>query len=247
MLLYPAIDLMNGEAVRLKQGRANEKTVYSDDPPAMAAKWEEAGGDWLHLVDLDAAFTGELKNLEVIRAITDRIEMPCQLGGGMRTLPAIEQALAAGIKRVVIGTKAVENADFVQAAIRSFGAERIAVGIDARNGMVNTRGWTSQSKVEAEGFAVQMGELGVRTLIYTDIATDGMLSGPNLPALERLASKTDADLIASGGVSSVEDLLALAELPGVTGAIIGKALYDGKVDLPEAVRRLTPPDKRAAG
>lgn len=244
MLLYPAIDLMNGQAVRLKQGRVNEKTVYSDDPPATAAKWEEAGGDWLHLVDLDAAFTGELKNLEVIRAITDRIEMPCQLGGGMRTLPAIEQALAAGIKRVVIGTKAVENPDFVQAALRSFGAERIAVGIDARNGMVNTRGWTSQSKVEAEGFAVRMGEIGVRTLIYTDIATDGMLSGPNLPALERLASKTDVDLIASGGVSSIDDLVALAELPGVTGAIIGKALYDGKVDLPEAVRRLTPPDKR---
>jgi len=244
MLLYPAIDLMNGQAVRLKQGRANEKTVYSDDPPATAAKWEEAGGDWLHLVDLDAAFTGELKNLEVIRAITDRIEMPCQLGGGMRTLPAIEQALAAGIKRVVIGTKAVENPDFVQAALRSFGAERIAVGIDARNGMVNTRGWTSQSKVEAEGFAVRMGEIGVRTLIYTDIATDGMLSGPNLPALERLASKTDVDLIASGGVSSIDDLVALAELPGVTGAIIGKALYDGQVDLPEAVRRLAPPDKR---
>lgn len=239
MLLYPAIDLMNGEAVRLKQGRAEEKTVYSDDPPAVAQRWEEAGGDWLHVVDLDAAFSGELTNLEVIRAITERIEMPVQLGGGMRTLPAIEQALAAGVKRVVIGTKAVENADFVAAAIRSFGAERLAVGIDARDGKVNTRGWTSKSKVKAEDLAANMAKIGIQTIIYTDIATDGMLSGPNLAALESMTKKVEVAIIASGGVSSIDDLVALTRIERVTGTIIGKALYDGQVDLPEAVRRLS--------
>ncbi len=236
MQLYPAIDLLQGEAVRLEQGRADRKTVYSKDPQAVAVRWEAEGGDWVHIVDLDAAFTGELKNLEAIRAITASVKIPCELGGGMRTLPAIEQALSAGVKRVVIGTKAVENPDFVSAALRAFGADRIAVGIDARNGKVNTRGWTAQSKVEAGELAGRMVGLGVRTLIYTDIATDGMLTGPNLPALRRLDGEVKADLIASGGVAKLEDLTALSAIEGVTGAIIGKALYDGAVDLRAASR-----------
>lgn len=234
MLLYPAIDLMEGRVVRLKQGRAEERTIYPLSPAEYAARWQTEGGDWLHVVDLDAAFSGEHRNLESIRAITAAVKIPVQMGGGMRTLPAIEQALAAGVKRVVIGTKAVEQAAFVAAAVRAFGKERIAVGIDARDGFVSTRGWTKSSKVEAIVMAKHMDELGVGTLIYTDIATDGMMKGPNLPALRALAGEVGADVIASGGVSTLDDIRALVKEKGVSGAIVGKALYDEKLSLAEA-------------
>lgn len=229
MLLYPAIDLMNGQAVRLRQGRAEEKTVYSDDPVAVAREWEARGGDWLHVVDLDAAFTGNQVNLSVVGRIAEAIGIPIQMGGGIRDEAAIQRALAAGVSRVVIGTRAAAGDDFVARAVERFGGEKIAVGIDARDGYVSVRGWTESTKLVAADLAKSVGESGVGAVIYTDIATDGMLQGPNLQAIERIVLCTEAPVIASGGVSSAADLCALERIKGLSGAIIGKALFDGRI------------------
>ena len=233
MLLYPAIDLMGGEVVRLRQGKADQKTVYSNDPAAFARRWQSEGGDWLHLVDLDAAFSGIHRNLESVRAITEAVSIPCELGGGMRSSQAVEAALAAGVRRVVIGTKACESPDFVRELVRDFGSEHLAIGIDAKNGRVSLRGWTTESDVLATDLARQMLDLGVRTIIYTDIATDGMLTGPNFAALQEMLAAAPCDLIASGGVGTAEDVHRLRNIPGIHGAIIGKALYDGAFTLRE--------------
>jgi phosphoribosylformimino-5-aminoimidazole carboxamide ribotide isomerase len=229
MLLLPAIDLMSGEAVRLQQGDPSRKTVYSSDPPAFAREWESRGGDWLHLVDLDAAFSRG-NNLEVIRAITSSVRIPCELGGGIRDQQGIERVLSAGVQRVILGTRAAESADFVAESVREFGGARIAVGIDARNGKVATHGWQEETDLMAFAFAKRMESLGVGTLIFTDIATDGMLTGPNFQAMEELCTLVDCQVIASGGVSSAGDLRRLSRIPGLYGAIIGKALYDGKIE-----------------
>lgn len=238
MFLYPAIDLMNGQAVRLKQGRAEEKTVYSDDPVAVAREWAARGGDWLHMVDLDAAFTGQQANLEVVRRIASAIGIPVQLGGGLRDEAAIERALAAGVARVVIGTRAAESMDFVARAVQMFGGDKIAVGIDARDGMVAVKGWTETTGLRAVDLASSVSAAGVGTVIYTDIATDGMLQGPNLAATAELVRAIPAGVIASGGVSSASDLVLLEEIGGVAGAIIGRALFDGRIQGPfrEAMR-----------
>ena len=230
MLLYPAIDLMNGQAVRLRQGRAEDKTVYSDDPVAVAREWAARGGDWLHIVDLDAAFSGEQKNLEVVRRIVEAVGIPVQLGGGLRDEAAVERALAAGVARVVIGTRAVDADDFVARAVGRFGGEKIAVGIDAKDGQVAVRGWTERTQVAASDLAKRAGDCGVGALIYTDIATDGMLQGPNFKELINITNGTSAPVIASGGVSSAADLCALALIEGVAGAIIGKALFVGRIE-----------------
>lgn len=230
MLLYPAIDLMNGQVVRLKQGRAEEKTVYSDDPAAIAREWRARGGDWLHVVDLDAAFSGEQSNLQSVRSIVLAVEIPVQLGGGMRSEAAIERALEAGVQRVVIGTKAAENIDFVAQAVARFGGEKIAVGIDARDGRVAVKGWTESTKVDALELAADVASLGVGAVIYTDIATDGMLRGPNLGAMAAAVQAAACPVIASGGVSSAADLAHLARIERLSGAIIGKALYDGRIE-----------------
>lgn len=232
MLLYPAIDLMNGQAVRLKQGRAEDKTVYSDDPVAVAREWAARGGDWLHVVDLDAAFTGRQSNLEVVRRIAGTIDIPVQLGGGLRDESAIERALAAGVARVVIGTRAAESLDFVYRAVEKFGGEKIAVGIDARDGMVAVKGWTETTGLRAVDLASQVSTAGVSAVIYTDIATDGMLQGPNFAATAELVRAITAGVIASGGVSSASDLVRLAEIKGLAGAIIGRALFDGRIQGP---------------
>jgi phosphoribosylformimino-5-aminoimidazole carboxamide ribotide isomerase len=239
MQLYPAIDLMSGQAVRLRQGRADEKTVYSDDPVAVARDWEARGGDWLHVVDLDAAFAGEQTNLGVVRKIVQAIGVPLQLGGGIRDAAAIERALGAGVSRVVIGTRAAEDESFVARAVENFGGDKIAVGIDARDGFVAVRGWTESTKVAAADLARRVGELGVGAVIYTDIATDGMLQGPNIKAIKEILTCTKAPVLASGGVSSAADLCALAEVGGLAGAIIGKALFDGRIqgNLREAMAR----------
>jgi phosphoribosylformimino-5-aminoimidazole carboxamide ribotide isomerase len=229
MQLYPAIDLMNGQAVRLRQGRAEEKTVYSDDPVAVAREWEARGGDWLHVVDLDAAFSGEQTNLEVVRRMAETIRIPIQMGGGIRDEGAIERALAAGVSRVVIGTRAAAGDDFVERAVARFGGDKIGVGIDARDGMVAVKGWTESTKVAASDLARRAGDAGVGALIYTDIATDGMLQGPNLKAVANVVGCTVAPVIASGGVSSAADLCALQNIQGLSGAIIGKALFDGRI------------------
>ncbi len=229
MLLLPAIDLMGGEVVRLRRGEAAEKTVYSSDPAAFARKWESAGGDWLHLVDLDAAFTGESCNLDSVRAICAEVSIPCELGGGMRSEAAIRAALDAGAARVVIGTRASESLDFVREMCATFGGERIAVGIDARHGKVAVKGWTETTQQDATELALAVQAAGAGAIIYTDIATDGMLQGPNFAELGKLLAVLDCPLVASGGVSSPEDVRRLAAMPGLYAAILGKALYDGHI------------------
>lgn len=233
VLLLPAIDLMSGEVVRLRQGKADQKTVYSSDPAAFARKWETEGGDYLHIVDLDAAFTGEQRNLDAVAAIAAAISIPCELGGGMRNEAAIRRAFDAGVSRVIIGTRAAESLEFVRDMAREFGGERIAVGIDAKNGLVAVKGWTEQSSLPALDLARRAEDAGAGTIIYTDIATDGMLTGPNFPETEKMLAALHCQLIASGGVSSAEDVRRLARMPGLYGCIIGKALYDGAVSMAE--------------
>ena len=238
MLLYPAIDLMNGQAVRLRQGRAEDKTVYSDDPAAVAREWAERGGDWLHVVDLDAAFSGEQSNLEIVKRIAGEIALPVQLGGGLRDEAAIERALAAGVARVVIGTRAAESPDFVARAVERFGGDKIAIGIDARDGMVAVKGWTLTTGLSALDLARGAAEAGAAAIIYTDITTDGMLQGPNLVATAEVVRAVPVGVIASGGVSSAADLVKLEQIGGLAGAIIGRALFDGRIQghLREAMR-----------
>jgi phosphoribosylformimino-5-aminoimidazole carboxamide ribotide isomerase len=241
MLLFPAIDLMSGQVVRLQQGRAEARTVYSDDPPALARQWEAQGGDWLHLVDLDAAFTGEQRNLEAVAAICSAVQLPVQLGGGMRSREAVLRALSAGVRRVIIGTRAAESLDFVRALAVEFGSDRVAVGIDAKGGQVAVKGWTETTGQSALDLALRAEEAGAGTIIYTDIATDGMLAGPNFAETERVLRAVSCHVIASGGVSSAADVRRLAAMRGLYGCIIGKALYDGKVALRELTDLSTTP------
>ena len=231
MILLPAIDLMSGEVVRLRQGKADQKTVYSRDPAAFAQRWESEGGDFLHVVDLDAAFSGEQRNLDSVRAITAAITIPCELGGGMRSEAAIRLAFDAGVARVVIGTRAAESLDFVRDMAIEFGSARIAVGIDAKNGLVSVKGWTEESALTALDLARRAEDAGAGTIIYTDIATDGMMAGPNFAETEKMLGALQCQLIASGGVSNEGDVQRLAQMPGLYGCIIGKALYDGAVNL----------------
>ena len=235
MILLPAIDLMSGEVVRLRQGKAEEKTVYSNDPAAFARRWEQEGGDYLHIVDLDAAFSGEQRNLESVKAIVEAISIPCELGGGMRNREAIARAFEAGVARIVIGTRAAESLDFVREMAGEFGSSRIAVGIDAKEGMVSVKGWTELSTLSALDLARRAEDAGAGTIIYTDIATDGMLQGPNFGELEKMLAALQCQLIASGGVTTVGDVQRLQKMEGLYGAIIGKALYDGAVRLADLV------------
>ena len=237
MLLFPAIDLLSGEVVRLRQGKADQKTVYSKDPAAFARRWEEEGGDWLHVVDLDAAFTGEQRNLAAVRAICAAVKFPVELGGGIRDLAAARRALDAGVSRVIVGTRAVESLAFITELATAFGSERVAVGIDAKNGRVSVKGWTEESTLTALDLAKRAEEAGAGTIIYTDIATDGMMQGPNFAETEKMLHALQCQLIASGGVSSAADVRRLAQMTGLYGCIIGKALYDGAVKL----RDLTAP------
>ncbi len=222
---------MSGEVVRLRQGKADQKTVYSQDPAAFAQRWEAEGGDWLHVVDLDAAFTGEQRNLESVRAICAAVKFPVELGGGIRDLAAAQRAIDAGVSRVIVGTRAVESLAFVSELASTLGSERVAVGIDAKNGLVSVKGWTEESKLTALELARRAQEAGAGTIIYTDIATDGMMQGPNFAETERMLGALECQLIASGGVSRTADVERLAQMPGLYGCIIGKALYDGAVQL----------------
>lgn len=223
---------MDGEVVRLRRGLATEKTVYSRDPVAFAKKWEDAGGDWLHIVDLDAAFGGVPKNLDAVEKICAAVTIPCELGGGMRNAETIRAAFSAGVRRVIVGTRAAESLETVRSFCAEFGGERIAVGIDAKDGLVAVKGWTETTAQPASELALAVQDAGAGTIIYTDIATDGMLQGPNFGVMEDLLKILHCNLIASGGVSSVEDLQRLSSLPGIHGAIIGKALYDGMITPP---------------
>ena len=237
--LYPAIDIRGGKCVRLIQGDYNQETVYNDSPLEAALAWAEQGGKWIHLVDLDGAKAGEPVNHQLIGDIARSVKVPVQTGGGLRRVENVERLLSLGVSRVIIGTAAIEDRPFVEEVLRRFG-EQVAIGIDARNGYVATRGWLETSEVKAEELAVQLAELGAKTFIFTDISRDGMMQGPNVEAIVRLAQVSGQSVIASGGVSRYEDLEALAAHAdkGVAGAIIGKALYTGSIELAEAHRRL---------
>ncbi|QPN58071.1 1-(5-phosphoribosyl)-5-[(5-phosphoribosylamino)methylideneamino]imidazole-4-carboxamide isomerase [Synechococcus sp. CBW1107] len=241
MQIIPAIDLLDGQCVRLHQGDYDRVTRFSDDPVAQALSWQEQGAERLHLVDLDGARSGQPINDAVVRAITASLTIPVQLGGGVRTAERADDLLACGLDRVILGTVAIEQPDLVrQLAARHPG--RIVVGIDARNGLVATRGWIEDSRTQATELAASFEGSGVAAIISTDIATDGTLAGPNLEALRSMAEATSLPVIASGGVGSVTDLLALLSLAplGVEGVIVGRALYDGSVDLGEALQAVGP-------
>ena len=240
MHIFPAIDLHGGKVVRLEQGRAEAETIYGADPVAVAESFAAAGAKHLHMVDLDGAFTGELKNLDLVAAVAKALHpsLFIELGGGMRSEGAIARALAAGGDRVVIGTRACESLAFLRDAVEKFGADKIAVGIDAKDGVVSTKGWTVPSKWTAPDLGRAVRGQGVRTIIYTDIATDGMFTGPNLSALRELAAAVpEVGIIASGGVANIEHIQSLRTLgEAIEGVIIGKALYDGKLKLADALR-----------
>lgn len=238
MRLYPAIDMKEGQCVRLRQGVFRDTTVYSEEPFRVAEQFCREGAGFLHVVDLDGALHGTGANEEALRQILEHVDIPVEVGGGIRTLQDIEHRLNLGVNRVILGSKAVESRDFVRDALKRFGADRIVIGIDAKDGRVAILGWETISDRMAIELATQMAELGVKNIIYTDIAKDGMLSGPNLHHTAQLVAAVSCNIIASGGVSSLEDLEALEHI-GVEGAILGKALYEKRVDLRSAVARFS--------
>ena len=237
MEVIPAIDLREGRCVRLYQGDYGKETVYSADPLGMALRWQELGAPRIHIVDLDGAASGIQVNLEGVRRLGDSISVPLQVGGGIRDMRSAENILNIGVQRIVLGTSAVENPSLVEQACRRFGPEAVIVGVDARGGMVATRGWTESSSIAALDLITRMTALGVGRFIYTDISRDGTLTEPNFQAIEEVMKGCDASLVASGGISSIEHLDRLAFL-GVEGAIIGRALYTGDIDLKEAIARV---------
>jgi phosphoribosylformimino-5-aminoimidazole carboxamide ribotide isomerase len=238
MIVFPALDLHQGRCVRLRRGRPEAETVFSDDPVAVAERWVSQGAEWLHIVNLDGAFGLASSNLRVVEEITSsKSKAQIQFGGGLRTMAEIEAALGLGVDRVVLGTVAVEEPNLVAEAIRRFGAERIVVGIDARRGKAATHGWQKVSSMAAMELACRVRALGVRRVVYTDIARDGMLCGVDVEAPGEVARRTGLKVIASGGVSSLDDLRRLREAEGygVEGVIIGQALYSGALTLREAI------------
>ncbi|SLN19746.1 1-(5-phosphoribosyl)-5-[(5-phosphoribosylamino)methylideneamino]imidazole-4-carboxamide isomerase [Ruegeria meonggei] len=238
MILYPAIDLKDGQAVRLLRGEMDKATVFSDDPAAQARAFVEAGCNWLHLVDLNGAFAGEPVNAAPVEAILKQCDVPAQLGGGIRDMATIEAWLDKGLARVILGTVAVEDPNLVRQAAKAFPG-KVAVGIDARNGMVATKGWAEETNVQVTDLARSFEDAGVAAIIYTDINRDGAMQGPNIEATADLARAVDIPVIASGGVSSVADLIALRDCGAdLNGAISGRALYDGAIDLKKALTAL---------
>ncbi len=238
MILYPAIDLKDGQAVRLLRGEMDKATVFNDDPAAQARAFAEAGCEWLHLVDLNGAFAGEPVNAAAVEAILADVKVPAQLGGGIRDMATIEAWLSKGLARVILGTVAVEDPDLVREAAKAFPGQ-VAVGIDAKGGRVATKGWAEVTDVDATDLAKSFEDAGVAAIIYTDIMRDGAMQGPNVEATAALARAVSIPVIASGGVSSLEDLVALRDCgAGLNGAISGRALYDGALDLQEALQTL---------
>lgn len=237
MKVIPAIDIKEGRCVRLLQGRMEDETVYSDTPWEMAVKWHDAGATILHIVDLDGAVEGRGVNDDAVREIIERTGMKTELGGGIRDMARIDALLAMGVSRVIIGTAAVEDPDLVRKAVAKHSPRKVIVGIDARDGIVATRGWTKSGWKPAIDLGLEMRELGIERIIYTDISRDGMLTGPNIEETRRMARETSLWITASGGVSSVDDIkkLKAIESCGVDSFITGKAIYEGKLDLKEAI------------
>ena len=239
MLVIPAIDLKDGRCVRLRQGDMAAETVYSEDVPSLAASWQQQGADLIHVVDLNGAVDGEPKHLPQIEAIMKMVGVKVQVGGGIRTMDTVRRYLLAGVTRAVLGTVALTDRAFLIQACREF-PQRILLGLDAREGRVAVKGWTSVSETKATDLLKDLAGLDLGAVIYTDIARDGMLSGPNLEALREVVELSSFPVIASGGITSIEDLQAVQSLgPRMEGAIVGKALYDGKLDYREAVAALS--------
>ena len=236
MTIYPAIDLRGGKCVRLFQGLASEETIYFEDPLDAAEKWIQEGAKHMHLVDLDGAFSGGSANLDAVQKIAQETQLRVQLGGGMRDNSSVKKALSLGLSRVIIGTRACTDPQWVGELIKEFGPDKIVVGIDAKDGLVATKGWVETTEIGAIELARQMQDLGVRWIIHTDVATDGAMNGPNLEAQQKIAEAVPScQIIASGGVTSSGDIDALRELskstPNIEGVIIGRALYEGTIEL----------------
>ncbi|WP_018888145.1 1-(5-phosphoribosyl)-5-[(5-phosphoribosylamino)methylideneamino]imidazole-4-carboxamide isomerase [Paenibacillus massiliensis] len=238
--IYPAIDIRDGKCVRLIQGDYNRETVYNDNPLEVAREWERLGGTFIHLVDLDGAKAGHPVNDDIIRSITSSVQVPVQVGGGLRTRADVDRVLSLGVSRVILGTAAIEDRAFTEEVLGTYG-DKIAIGLDARNGYVATRGWLETSEVKAEELARELAAKGAETFIFTDISRDGMMQGPNVEAILSLAKSSGRQVIASGGVSTMDDLLKLSShaKEGIGGAIVGKALYTGSIQLDEAIRAVT--------
>jgi phosphoribosylformimino-5-aminoimidazole carboxamide ribotide isomerase len=234
MTIYPAIDLLGGRCVRLKQGDFSKVSVFNEDPASQALEWQSQGASFLHVVDLDGARTGSASNNRAISSIISAVSIPIQVGGGIRTIKGIEEKLSMGVNRVILGTAAIKAPNLVKEAVERFGADRIVVGVDARDGFASASGWLDDSPKDALELCRELAALGARICVYTDIAKDGMMQGPSIDATKRVADGSGLQVIASGGISSYGDLDRVKEI-GACGAIIGQALYIGAISLREAV------------
>ena len=237
MLILPAVDIRGGKCVRLTQGDFKKEIIYSNFPEEQALKWQEMGAKFLHVVDLDGAREGNPINIFSVKKILDVVEIPIEVGGGIRTMNDMENLLDMGVERIILGSVAVENPDLLREAAREFGGEKIVVGIDARNGIVAVHGWGDSGYMKAEELAMQIGDFGISTIIYTDISRDGMMNGVDAENFADIARKSGISIIASGGVGSLDDIRALKkfENDGVVGVIVGKAIYENKINLAEAI------------
>lgn len=235
MIIFPAIDIKDGKCVRLKQGKFDEVTVFSDEPYLVAKKWESLGASYIHVVDLDGAKNGSSFNNEVIKKITDSINIPIQVGGGIRSLEDVEEKFSLGVSRVILGTSAINGKDFVKKAVELYG-DKIAVGVDAKDGYVAIKGWQETSATKSIDLCMEMKELGVKTIIYTDISKDGMMMGPNIEATKDIIDATGLNIITSGGVSCMIDVKRSKDI-NAYGTIIGKALYEGVIELSECINK----------
>ena len=233
--VIPAVDILDGKCVRLFQGKFDAETVYSKSPLEAARRWVDIGAKWMHLVDLNGAKSGFQENLDVIREIVKSFKIKFEVSGGVRTMETIEFLFGCGVKRVIVGTRSVIDKNFVKTIAKKYG-DRIAVGVDASGGRVATDGWTHVTDIEAKSFAKDIQDMGVKKIIFTDTSRDGALKGPNFEAIEDLANSINIPMIASGGITSLDDIRKLKEIDGVEGCIIGKALYEGKISLEDALK-----------
>lgn len=241
MIIYPAIDIRDGRCVRLVQGDFSRETVFSQDPVEMAKKWESQGASWIHIVDLDGAKSGSPRNFEVIKQIREKVELNIQVGGGIRNSETLKKYFDMGINRLILGSAVVESPQMLKQAADCYGCERIAIGVDLKDNAVAVKGWTNISEITLDQVLKQIQEIGIKRVIYTDISRDGMMSGPDMNGLKKITDFGGFSIIASGGISSVEDLerLSCYESRGLEGAIIGKALYSGALRLNELIRRFS--------